>query len=108
MLPVTLFIVLPAVVLQYWFDGEDRHHPAGCAVLRHRCRLVLIPAGLQHEHRGLGRPHSPLGVDAETAVFMLLYLDLAYRDAIIRGQMNSWDDLREAIVQARSNACGRR
>lgn len=39
-----------------------------------------------------------LGVDAETAVFMLLYLDLAYHDAIKRNQMNSWDDLREAIV----------
>ena len=39
-----------------------------------------------------------MGVDAETAVFMLLYLDLAYHDAINKGQMNSWDDLREAIV----------
>jgi len=39
-----------------------------------------------------------LGVDAETAVFMLLYLDLAYHDAINKGQMNTWDDLREAIV----------
>ena len=39
-----------------------------------------------------------LGVDAETAVFMLLYLDLAYHDAINKGQMNNWDDLREAIV----------
>jgi Cu(I)/Ag(I) efflux system membrane protein CusA/SilA len=39
-----------------------------------------------------------LGVDAETAVFMLLYLDLAYHDAIKKGQMNNWDDLREAIV----------
>ncbi len=39
-----------------------------------------------------------LGVDAETAVFMLLYLDLAYHDAITKGQMQSWDDLREAIV----------
>jgi Cu(I)/Ag(I) efflux system membrane protein CusA/SilA len=39
-----------------------------------------------------------LGVDAETAVFMLLYLDIAYKEAIERGQMNSWDDLREAIV----------
>ena len=40
-----------------------------------------------------------LGVDAETAVFMLLYLDLAYRDAINRGKMNNWDDLRESIVE---------
>jgi Cu(I)/Ag(I) efflux system membrane protein CusA/SilA len=39
-----------------------------------------------------------LGVDAETAVFMLLYLDLAYHDAIRQGRMNGWDDLREAIV----------
>jgi len=39
-----------------------------------------------------------LGVDAETAVFMLLYLDLAYHDAIRKGEMRSWDDLREAIV----------
>jgi copper/silver efflux system protein len=39
-----------------------------------------------------------LGVDAETAVFMLLYLDLAYHDAISKGQMRSWDHLREAIV----------
>jgi Cu(I)/Ag(I) efflux system membrane protein CusA/SilA len=39
-----------------------------------------------------------LGVDAETAVFMLLYLDLAYHDAINHGHMNSWDDLREAIL----------
>jgi Cu(I)/Ag(I) efflux system membrane protein CusA/SilA len=39
-----------------------------------------------------------LGVDAETAVFMLLYLDLAYHDAIGKGGMRSWDDLREAIV----------
>src|ERR1035438_5501823 len=29
---------------------------------------------------------------------MLLYLDLAYHDAIGKGRMNSWDDLREAIV----------
>jgi Cu(I)/Ag(I) efflux system membrane protein CusA/SilA len=39
-----------------------------------------------------------LGVDAETAVFMLLYLDLAYNDARARGQMRRWDDLRDAIV----------
>ncbi|MBZ5701609.1 MAG: CusA/CzcA family heavy metal efflux RND transporter [Acidobacteriia bacterium] len=39
-----------------------------------------------------------LGVDAETAVFMLLYLDLAYHEAKQNGQMRSWDDLRESIV----------
>jgi len=39
-----------------------------------------------------------LGVDAETAVFMLLYLDLAYHEAKQKGQMRNWDDLRESIV----------
>ena len=39
-----------------------------------------------------------LGVDAETAVFMLLYLDIAYHDAIRKSEMRNWDDLREAIV----------
>ncbi|HVJ07252.1 MAG TPA: CusA/CzcA family heavy metal efflux RND transporter [Acidisarcina sp.] len=39
-----------------------------------------------------------LGVDAETAVFMLLYLDLAYHEALQKGGIHSWDQLREAIV----------
>lgn len=39
-----------------------------------------------------------LGVDASTAVFMLLYLDLAYIDAVRKGEMRNWDDLRESIV----------
>ena len=39
-----------------------------------------------------------LGVDAETAVFMLLYLHLAYHEALKTGGIHSWDDLREAIV----------
>jgi Cu(I)/Ag(I) efflux system membrane protein CusA/SilA len=39
-----------------------------------------------------------LGVDAETAVFMLLYLDLAYQEARTKGRMTSWADLKEAII----------
>lgn len=39
-----------------------------------------------------------LGVDAETAVFMLLYLDLAYREAVTSNKMRGWDDLKRAIV----------
>jgi Cu(I)/Ag(I) efflux system membrane protein CusA/SilA len=38
-----------------------------------------------------------LGVDAETAVFMLLYLDLAYNERKANGQMRSLADLKEAI-----------
>jgi Cu(I)/Ag(I) efflux system membrane protein CusA/SilA len=39
-----------------------------------------------------------LGVDAETGVFMLLYLDLAYEEARREGRMRSLSDLREAIM----------
>ncbi|MBZ5626383.1 MAG: CusA/CzcA family heavy metal efflux RND transporter [Acidobacteriia bacterium] len=40
-----------------------------------------------------------LGVDAETGVFMLLYLDLAYQSAQREGRMRTLGDLQEAIVQ---------
>jgi Cu(I)/Ag(I) efflux system membrane protein CusA/SilA len=39
-----------------------------------------------------------LGIDAETGVFMLLYLDLAYEEARREGRMTSIGELREAIV----------
>jgi len=40
-----------------------------------------------------------LGVDAETGVFMLLYLDLAYQQAKKEGRLGTLAELREAIVQ---------
>jgi Cu(I)/Ag(I) efflux system membrane protein CusA/SilA len=40
-----------------------------------------------------------LGVDAETGVFMLLYLDLAYERAKAEGRMQTLDDLRSAIIE---------
>ncbi len=43
-----------------------------------------------------------LGVDAETGVFMLLYLDLAYEQAKREGRMRNLDDLREAVVEGAS------
>ena len=39
-----------------------------------------------------------MGVDAETGVFMLLYLDLAYEERRAAGLMRNESDLREAIV----------
>jgi len=38
-----------------------------------------------------------LGVDAATAVFMLLYLDLAYHERKAKGRMKTMADLKEAI-----------
>jgi Cu(I)/Ag(I) efflux system membrane protein CusA/SilA len=39
-----------------------------------------------------------MGLDAETGVFMLLFLDLAYDDAKKKGRLRSMADLHEAIV----------
>lgn len=40
-----------------------------------------------------------LGIDAETGVFMLLYLDLAYKKAKDEGRLRNLAELREAIVE---------
>ena len=39
-----------------------------------------------------------MGLDAETGVFMLLFLDMAYDDAVRAGRMKTRGDLREAIL----------
>ena len=40
-----------------------------------------------------------LGIDAETGVYMLLYLDLAYEEAMGQGRLRNLADLTEVIVQ---------
>ena len=44
-----------------------------------------------------------LGVDAETGVLMLLYLDLAYDKAKKEGRLNTLSDLRQAILDGAVN-----
>ncbi|MCX5635540.1 MAG: CusA/CzcA family heavy metal efflux RND transporter [Planctomycetota bacterium] len=39
-----------------------------------------------------------MGLDAETGVFMLLFLDLSYKDMVARGKMKTFADLKEAII----------
>ena len=39
-----------------------------------------------------------MGLDAETGVFMLMFLDLAYDEAVRNGQMRSRADLKEAVI----------
>jgi Cu(I)/Ag(I) efflux system membrane protein CusA/SilA len=39
-----------------------------------------------------------MGLDAETGVFMLLFLDLSYYDAIRKGKMKTYEDLKEAVI----------
>jgi Cu(I)/Ag(I) efflux system membrane protein CusA/SilA len=40
-----------------------------------------------------------LGLDAETGVFMLMYLDLAFDERVQKGHMTSLDDLRLAVIE---------
>ena len=40
-----------------------------------------------------------LGLDAETGVFMLMYLDLAYQDRVKQGKMTNREDLIEGIIE---------
>jgi copper/silver efflux system protein len=47
-----------------------------------------------------------LGVDAETGVFMLLYLDLAYDEARKHGRLRSLADLRNTIVDGAAKRLG--
>ena len=39
-----------------------------------------------------------MGLDAETGVFMLLFLDLAYEERVRKGEMRTEEDLTEAII----------
>ncbi len=39
-----------------------------------------------------------MGLDAETGIFMLLFLDMSYADAVKNGKMSTRQDLEEAIV----------
>lgn len=39
-----------------------------------------------------------MGLDAETGVFMLLFLDLSYYEAVRNGKMKTYNDLKEAII----------
>jgi Cu(I)/Ag(I) efflux system membrane protein CusA/SilA len=48
-----------------------------------------------------------LGIDAETGVFMLLYLDLAYEEAKRETRLQNLGQLHEAIVQGAASVCVR-
>ncbi|TBR19081.1 efflux RND transporter permease subunit, partial [bacterium] len=39
-----------------------------------------------------------MGLDAETGVFMLLFLDLSYHERAKQGKMKTYEDLKEAII----------
>lgn len=40
-----------------------------------------------------------LGLDAETGVFMLMYLDLAFDERVEKNQMKTHDDLKRAVIE---------
>ena len=96
--PLTLALV---AVLLYW----NTRSPAKTALI-----LLAVPfsvIGAIWSLFLLGYPMSPaawvgmialLGVDAETGVFMVLYLDLAWQKRVAEGRMWTGEDLRESIM----------
>ena len=46
------------------------------------------------------------GLDAETGVVMLLYLDIAYHRWQAEGRLVTYQDTKEAVMEAQCNACG--
>ena len=90
----------------YAFGRRDRHCAArGSVLMRGRCvdfvfrRISLQPA----VWTGL---IALVGVDAQTAVFMLLYLDLAWSAASGGGRLHDPGGLTEAIVQGAARRAG--
>ena len=61
---------------------------------------VIVVCGYGDVGKGCAKSMKSYGarVDAETGVFMLLYLDLAYEERRAAGKMRNLEDLREAIV----------
>jgi Cu(I)/Ag(I) efflux system membrane protein CusA/SilA len=39
-----------------------------------------------------------MGLDAETGVFMLLFLDLSYHERLAQGRLKTFADLKEAVI----------
>jgi len=96
-IPITLFLIFFLLWLNTRSMTKTFIVLLAVPFFRHRRLLVPLPARLQHEHRGMGGLIALLGVDAETGVFMLLYLDLAYNQARKEGRLRSLEDLQEAI-----------
>ena len=99
--PLTLADHYPDHLSQHAFRDQNRHCAAGCAVLAGRRLLDPLPAQLQSERRGLGGLIALAGLDAETGVVMLLYLDLAYEDWLKRGEMRNPTTCGTRFIMAR-------
>ena len=96
--PLTLFLI---AVLLYWSTRSFAN--TGLILLA----VPFSAIGAIWSLYLLGYPISPavwvglialLGVDAETGTFMVLYLDLAWRERAAKGRMESRGDLREAVL----------
>ncbi len=89
---------LPAAVSEYRVHRQDPDRAAGGAVLRVGAIWLLYLLGYNMSIGVWVGLIALMGVDAETGVFMLLYLDLAYEERRLAGRMNTRADLREAIT----------
>ena len=92
-LPITLLLVFLLLYLNTGSVVKTDDHLAGGSVLRHGRHLAAHLLGYNMSIAVWVGLIALMGVDAETGVFMLLYLDLSYAEAAARGQLSTWPQL---------------
>ena len=98
-IPLTLLLCSCCLYANTRSRDQDDDHSAGSSVLGSGRGLVPVFCRIQHERGVWVGLIALLGIDAETGIYMLLYLELAYDEALRGGRLRSIDDLNEAIVQ---------
>jgi len=99
--PLTLFLIFLLLYLNTKVHRQDHADLLAVpfsAVAPSGCFYLL---GYNIEHSGCGWADRLDGRGCGTAVFMLLYLDLAYEERCLAGRMHSLADLQEALYTAR-------
>lgn len=97
-LPITLFLIFMLLYMQHQVGGQNQHHHVRCSFSLIGAVWYLWFLGYNVSIAVWVGMIALMGLDAETGVFMLLYLDLSYDDAVKKGKMNSYQDLEEAII----------
>ena len=97
--PLTLALIVLLIRVNTQSLGEDRNRDAGRAFLAVGAVWTLYLLGYHMSTAVWVGMIALMGVDAQTGVFMLLYLDLAYETARRTGRLRSLADLRQAVLE---------
>ena len=96
---------LPPPVYQHRLIAQNTYRLAGSTFFGRGCHLVSICAGYNMSVAVWVGLIALLGIDAETGVFMLLYLDLSYEEARREGRLKLSGELRRSNCSRRCKTC---